>query len=135
MFEHVMFADGEVCINLDSNSFMVSNIKPLTDVAVVEISKLFVSENSRNDGRGTFMLNSVIEKYKDNSIIVLKAEPIFETEEEYHACTTKDEQISKLVHFYERRGFVNINSFIGYEFGVSMIYNNDAYKKIKNQLV
>jgi hypothetical protein len=74
-------------------------------------------------GGGRSLLNEFV---KEDKCIVLKAEPLFDTEEEYLACTDLEERIAKLSRFYESAGFIDINSFVGYENAVAFMYKNEC---------
>jgi hypothetical protein len=69
------------------------------------------------------------------SIIVLKAEPVFDTHEEYMGCKDLRKRITRLKKFYKKLGFADINFFVDYECACGMLYLNEpglaVYKKLK----
>ena len=125
------YKGAKLSVLFNSNSMMVRDIQRLTDHPVIEISN--VTSINKNKGEASMLLNSVVDMFP-SYIILVKAEPMFETEEEYKACGDLDERINSLVQFYTNRGFIDINHHIGYQCGVAMCYINEPYKDLVSAL-
>ena len=115
--------------------FIVSDVKEIMcklgiNKEITYITSIIV--NNQNEGLGSLLINECIQDNKDD-IIVLKAEPIFKTEEEYKNALNSGEfhkKLSKLCNFYEKNNFVNINDYLDYELAIAFIYNNYLGEKI-----
>ena len=118
-------------ITLDSNSFAAQDVKSITKHPVLEI--LSLESKDKCKGHATKVLSNIINNNTDK-LIILKAEPMFTTREEYDACLDLEDRIIKLVNFYENRGFTSINDLVGYEYAVAMCYKNEVYYDFKKDL-
>lgn len=128
--EIIQYKSCTVKVTSSSNSFIVKDIKSIIDTSIVEI----ISLESKEKGRGhvTIVLIDITSRNTDK-LIVLKAEPMFATQEEWCACIDLKDRIANLVKFYENRGFVSINDLVCYENAVAMCYKNDMYYMFKKK--
>ena len=118
-------------ITLDSNSFAAQDVKGFTKHPVLEILSIQSKESCK--GHATKTLYKIVNNNTDK-LIILKAEPMFNTREEWEACEDLDDRIDRLVRFYENRGFTSINDLVGYEYAVAMCYKNEVYDEFKKSL-
>jgi len=118
-------------VTLDSNSFAAQDVKGFTKHPVLEI--LSLESKDKCNGHATKVLSNIINNNTDK-LIILKAEPMFNTREEWEACEDLDDRIDRLVRFYENRGFTSINDLVGYENAVAMCYKNEVYDEFKKSL-
>ena len=118
-------------LTFEGTSFMWQDIDGLVSNPIVEILSLKSEEQNKNHGTG--LLKIITDKY-NNHLIILKAEPMFKTEEEWAACLDLDARLEKLKEFYIKRNFKSINDFVGYELGEAMCYNNNAYLKLRQKI-
>lgn len=118
-------------VTLDSNSFAAQDVKSITKHPVLEILSLEAKDKCK--GHATKVLSNIVNNNTDK-LIILKAEPMFTTQEEYDACLDLEDRIIKLVNFYENRGFTSINDLVGYENSVAMCYKNEVYYDFKKDL-
>lgn len=106
--------------------FLLAN--PNTNV--IEILDLFVNVDLRNNGIGTGLLKMIQELYHDSAILLL----VGASEKEYPKLDEDyiPEIISKLLPFYEKNNFVNVNNRFGsYSNHIPMLYvGNDIGKEI-----
>ena len=129
--ELIQYESCEAKVTLDSNSFAAQDVKSITKYPVLEI--LSIKSEDKCNGHATKVLSNIINNNTDK-LIILKAEPMFNTEEEWSACKDLDDRIEKLVRFYENRGFTSINDLVGYEYAVAMCYKNEVYNDFKKNL-
>ena len=129
--ELIKYESCEAKVTLDSNSFAAQDVKSITKHPVLEILSIQSKESCK--GHATKTLDKIVNNNTDK-LIILKAEPMFDTEEEWKACKDLDDRIAKLVRFYENRGFTNINDLVGYEYAVAMCYKNEVYYDFKKDL-
>ena len=129
--ELIQYESCEAKVTLDSNSFAAQDVKSITKHPVLEI--LSIKSEDKCNGHATKVLSNIINSNTDK-LIILKAEPMFDTEEEWIACEDLDDRIAKLVNFYENRGFTSINDLVGYEYAVAMCYKNEMYYDFKKNL-
>jgi len=118
-------------ITLDSNSFAAQDVKSITKHPVLEIIAIQSKESCK--GHATKLLSDIVNNNTDK-LIILKAEPMFNTREEWEACEDLDDRIDRLVRFYENRGFTSINDLVGYEYAEAMCYKNEVYYDFKKDL-
>ena len=129
--ELIQYESCEAKVTLDSNSFAAQDVKSITKHPVLEILSLQSKDSCK--GHATKTLHKIVNNNTDK-LIILKAEPMFNTEEEWSACKDLDDRIEKLVRFYENRGFTSINDLVGYEYAVAMCYKNEVYNDFKKNL-
>ena len=129
--ELIKYESCEARVTLGSNSFAAQDVRSLMEVPVLEILSIQSKESGK--GHATKVLNEIVNNNTDK-LIILKAEPMFDTEEEWRACKDLDDRIEKLVRFYENRGFTSINDLVCYEYSVAMCYKNELYNEFKKNL-
>ena len=117
-------------ITLDSNSFAARDVKSITKHPILEI--LSLKSEDKCNGHATKVLFDIIHSNADK-LIILKAEPMFATQEEWCACIDLKDRIANLVKFYENRGFISINDLVGYESAEAMCYKNEMYYVFKKK--
>lgn len=116
-------------IDLNGNSFIQRAINGLLDYSIIEIISL--KSCCKNKGHATKLLNMIANEY-DDYIIVLKAEPMFDTIEDYNNCTNFLELLYNLEKFYKNRGFYSINDYIGYSNSIAMCLDNKPGRDLIN---
>lgn len=120
--------------NIDNFNFFLQDIgytliKESKFPTILYIEEIFVDKNHRNKNIGSELLQQIINDNKDKLILVtsyLSKKEFLEkpTNEKYN------EILTKLSHFFEINGFININKHFGqYEFKETFIYNNDMSQK------
>ena len=93
------------------------------NVEVIEIITL----KSSVKGSGRELLKLFCNSHNE-SVIVLKAEPMYDTEEKYVEARVFgkfDKSLEKLNEYYKSNGFIDINSYAGYNSACSLIYGNE----------
>lgn len=94
----------------------------------LEISHFFIEKDKRNLGYGSSILKSFCEAHDDKLIFLIAGV----SEKEYEEEPTEEEYelvLKRLKIFYERLGFVDVNSNIGcYETRCSYVYKNEIGK-------
>lgn len=119
------YGGAEAVLGTSRNSFMCTSIQPLLPgTKIIEIISL--RSNNEKQGDATRLLADIVEEFKDYAIL-LKAEPMFDTVEEYDACLNRTERLDRLIKFYGKRGFASINNIVGYSCGEAMCFKNHAY--------
>ena len=119
----------------EANSFLVQDIQGILDNSkleneILEIVKLSVK--NKGEGLGSLLLKSCIEGYKE-SIVVLKAESLYEYEYEFNKAIEKKTfypQLERLCNFYKKNNFEDFNDYVKYEYARAFIYKNTAGEKI-----
>lgn len=129
--ELIKYESCEAKVTLDSNSFAARDVKSITKHPVLEV--LSLKSEDKCNGHATKVLSNIVNNNTDK-LIILKAEPMFDTKEEWEACEDLDDRIEKLVRFYENRGFTSINDLVGYEYAVAMCYKNEVYYDFEKNL-
>lgn len=112
-------------------SFMWKDVDSLITEPIVEI--LYLKSANTNKNHATELLKIITDRYK-NYLIILRAEPMFETRDEWAACNDLIVKLNKLKEFYLKRNFVSINDFVRYESAEAMCYNNDVYLKLRQKI-
>lgn len=103
---------------------------------VISIDSLFVDKVDRNRGLATKMLKEFCVNH-ENFLILLQAGASYKEYADEPSPEVMSEIVNKLVKFYEKRGFLDINSSIGdYKNSTFMVYNNkvaqDTLLKVLN---
>lgn len=109
-------------------SFIIDDVSYFTEDKIIEI----ISIKSTIKGSGRNLLNYFCEFFCDYAI-VLKAEPMYDTFDEYlSACESGklNTSITKLSKYYESCGFIDINFYVGYEHSIGFLFNNKIGKEV-----
>ena len=112
---------------LSNESFIVQDIMPYARNQIIEI----VSLTSTTKGDGKALLLDFCNQY--DCPVVLKAEPMYKTAEEYEKAVKAggfEESLAKLIAYYEHCHFISINFYVGYENGEAFIFENETGKSI-----
>lgn len=128
--ETFLTPEYELKATINGNSFMTQDLLYCDGVDVVhEITSLRALVHG--EGWGKKAVNDYIDRVgRDHAVICVKAEPMYYSEHDCHACDKFYDKVEFLVKYYESLGFVSINGLIGYEGGVAMIYANQATENI-----
>ena len=121
-----------VVVDEQYRSFIVQDVRGYTDHKIIEI----ISLKSSVKGSGRELLTAFCELF-DEYPIVIKAEPMYKTQELYNdSCVSGEFDISvrKLSEYYTSCGFIDINFCVGYESGRAFIYGNKIGKNIVEKM-
>lgn len=113
--------------------FMITDTRCFTDLDIVHITLV----RSHQKGCGRKVLDILCNRYVDNPIL-LRAEPLYESLEEYNNAKSSGEfqkSLEKLADYYKSCGFIDINDFVGYESGIAFIYGNSCGKEIAEKML
>lgn len=129
--------NDHLCDETEHGSFVLQDVRDMakySDViydSIIELGLLTVSDPGK--GYGSLCIRNYLSEVPDDVIVIVKVEPIYATEEEYQMAVKSgafESTLTRLVSFYSKHNFLNINDHIGYEFGVAMIYGNAIGKTI-----
>lgn len=115
----------------DSPSFLVEDVRGLVPGRQV-IQIVLLESAEPGNGHATEVLKMIARDNQDH-LIVLKAAPTG-MDPETTSRELYDEKTRALVKFYEKRGFVDINSLVGYKNGVAMCYRNEAFSELQSAM-
>ena len=122
------------CVVVDSvrPSFIVQDVRNFTEHKIIEI--LSLKSSIKGSGKELLLaFCSLFEEYP----IVIKAEPMYETEELYFSSKEFGEfdiSVKKLSEYYISCGFMDINDYVGYTSGRAFIYGNKIGKLIVEKM-
>jgi len=133
LFEISLRKDASLTYITDGRSFILRDIvgviaKNNINATAIEIITL----KSSVKGAGRELLKSFCDTHAE-SAIVLKAEQMYDTQEEYEqACVSGefDKSLEKLVQYYKSNGFIDINNYVGYNSACAFIFGNEIGKQV-----
>lgn len=131
-----------VCLDSEHGSFVLQDVRAVASScellysSIIEIDSFKVSYP--NKGFGSLFIKNYLSEIPDDAIVILKAEPIYDSENEWDDALKSgdfDNSLKLIESFYSKNGFLNINELVGYEYGQAMIYGNAVGKMVSNEII
>ena len=98
-------------------------------VKIVEILDVFVYPKYRHKGTGSLMLQELLSKCEDSVVLLSAGAHTKEYEREPTGEKFK-EALGKVVSFYNKNGFIDINDIMGgYQYRRAMLYTGNSLGK------
>ena len=134
---------------VNNGTSLVGSSMAMNDVAGIGIElfeKLDVVEILTYELDSANYIKEIVDKYKDNNNVAIISTSYVSTEEystkEYYLSypvpglkeLPLEEALEKRSKILESLGFININSFFGYEYKIAYIYPNEVGKKILERI-